>query len=258
MKPITTSSTPPNQFEKIDTQFKPNDFDRLVYDKGYEVVHENAIKCPCASTSNSSPLTTCQNCSGSGWVFFNSNKTRMVLQSMSLRTKYNDWSKENLGTITVTSRSIDPLGYMDRLTILSSEAIYTQILYPVLFKDQLFSFTVYDLIDIFEVFLFQASNLPLKRLHVGVDYFFEKGKNRVIFDKNLNIENLTVSLRYKHYVQYMIVELSKEFRQSFGLDNLGRDKVNQYPFNGIARRSHYVLDPQDIDGTGIIDNSYLK
>lgn len=258
MKPSITTTSRPNLIGQPEVTFRQNDFDALVFSKGYDVTHEKAILCPCRDKSNGSPLSNCQNCSGTGWFFINANSTRMVLQSLSLKTKYSQWSRENSGTITVTSRYLDQLGYMDRLLVKNSEAIYTQVLHPVLEDDKFFSFTVYDLINVIEVFAFEASNLPLIKLEPS-DYSFTKGKNQLYLDlKYSNIENFTVSIRYKHYVAYHIVELMKEFRHSNVVDEQGHDKVGYFPFNAIAKRAHYILDSQNIDNNLVLDNSYTN
>jgi hypothetical protein len=259
MKLIITSSTPSNQFERKDISLIPTEFDQLVYSKGEDVLYEKAILCPCRSKSNASPLASCLNCGGSGYLFVNANKTKMVIQSLTSKTKYTQWSKETLGTSVITSRSIDKISYFDRITLLNSEATYSQILYPQVYKDVLFSFTVYNILSIDVVFLFVGENIPLRRLGLGVDYFFTKGENKIIFSNDLSsIENLTTSIRYQHYSAYGILELLKEFRVSPGNDSLGRNIMNLFPFNAVGRKYHYIIDSLNSETSGVIDNSFIN
>lgn len=253
---ITTQTLIPNLINKPEVSFLEDEFDALVYEKGLEVIHKKSTSCPCRSKENGSPLSSCQNCCGTGWVLFNPNSTRMVLQSLNLSTKYKEWSKENIGTITISSRSADILGYMDCIIILDSDSVFSQTLFPSVYKGVLFAFTIYDIKSIEEIFLFQSADEPLIKLS---DTYYSFEANKLILDSSYaSIENLTVSIRYKHYIQYHIIDLVKEMRRSYGLNEKGYDKQISLPFNAIGRRSHYVLDQLNFEGTNIVDNSYLK
>jgi hypothetical protein len=253
---IITTSAIPNLINKTGVEFLEDEFDILVYQKGLEVIHEKASSCPCRSKENGSPLSNCQNCCGTGWVLFNPNSTKMVLQSLNLSTKYKEWSKENIGTITISSRSVNILGYMDRLTIIDSDSVFSQTLYPSVYKGVLFAFTIYDIKSIEEIFLFQSADEPLIKLS---DTYYSFEANKLILDSSYaSIENLTISIRYKHYIQYHIIDLVKEMRRSYGLNEKGYDKQLFLPFNAIGRRSHYVLDRANFEGTNVVDNSYLR
>lgn len=255
---IVTTSTPPNLISQPDVQMRDSDFDVLVYSKGYEVIHEKAISCPCYSKAGGSPLSDCQNCRGTGWVLFNPNNTKMVLQSMNLQTRYREWSKENLGTVIVTSRSVDQLAFMDRITVKDSDSIYSQILFPVTRNSEFFAFTIYDIKDIYEVFMFEASNKALKKISSS-DYSYER--NKFILDSSYaSISNLTVSIRYKHWTEYHVIDIVKETRRSYvsTVETKGKQQSTMFPFNAVARRSHYVLDALNQSGSGVIDNSYVR
>ena len=254
---IVTTSTSPNLIGQPDVQFRPDDFDALVYSKGYEVIHEKAASCPCKSKSNNTPLSSCQNCSGTGWVLFNPNITRMVLQGMNVNTRYMQWSQENIGTVAITSRSVDQLGFMDRITVKDSDSVFSQTLHPWSNNNELFAFTVYDIRDIYEVFLFQAVDQPLIKLGTN-SYSYER--NKLILDSSYaDIDDLSVSIRYRHWTEYHIVDILKENRRSYISDasTKGKQQSAMFPFNSIARRSHYVIDPLNQTGTGRIDNSYV-
>lgn len=253
---IVTTQTPPNLIGQPDVQFREDDFDAFVYSKGYEVIYENAVSCPCKSKSNNNPLSSCQNCNGSGWVLFNPIVTRMVLQGMNINTRYRQWSEEMVGTVAVTSRSVDKLEFMGRITVKDSDSIFSQVLHPWSNNSELFAFTIYDIKDIYEVFLFQEADQPLIKLNTS-NYSYER--NKLILDSSYSdIDELSVSIRYKHWTEYHVIDILKETRRSYISDasTKGKQQSAMFPFNAIARRSHYVLDPINQSGTGRIDNSY--
>jgi hypothetical protein len=255
---IVTQSAPPNLIGNPGVSFNKDAFDEALYNHGYEVIYESAIPCPCKSKENGSPLTTCKNCSGSGFVLFNPNQTRMLLQSINMNTKYKVWSKENLGTVTVSSRDINKLDYMGCLTVIDSDSLFSQVLYPYVYKNTLFAFTVYDIVSIEEVFLFQSADEPLIKLDSS-KYTYDG--NRFLLDLSYqNIENLTVSVRYHHRLQYHIIDLLHETRRNYtaGAESKGYDVNQVLPFTAIARLSHYVLDAANADKNNLIINDYSK
>jgi hypothetical protein len=253
---IVISQTPANTQGSPNPLFYEDAYDILVQQKGYDVIHESAIKCPCQSKDGGGALANCQNCGGTGWVFINAYLTRMVLQSINLSTKYKQWSAENFGTVTVTSRKVDVLTYMDRITVKDSESIHQQILRPQIdsFTGKLFAWMVYTPISIMDLFKFSSVSSKLIRLVESVDFVRED--NKIIMNDSYLGQDLSLSVRYKHYLQYHVLENTKETRNTRGVDTQGQDKVNIQPFTAIARRSHYVLDQEVFLGTKILNNSY--
>ena len=111
---ITTQS--PNLIGQPSVEFRKNDFDAAIWNKGYDVIVEQAIRCPHNYKDNQA-ITTCQNCLGLGWVFVNPKQTKAIITSINTETKEKQWSEEKLGTIQVTTRDVDRFGNMERITL---------------------------------------------------------------------------------------------------------------------------------------------
>jgi hypothetical protein len=120
--------TPPIGLDRPRANFINTEFDINIWEHGYNVIHELGLQCPCKS-KNTNQQSNCKNCGGSGWIFLNPTKTRMVLHSMNLNTKYQMWSQENAGTVSISCRSNETLGFMDRLTVLDGLAIFWEVLF---------------------------------------------------------------------------------------------------------------------------------
>ncbi|MGL5076270.1 MAG: hypothetical protein ACRDBG_10625, partial [Waterburya sp.] len=105
-----------HKFEPTDksVEFVRQDFDNLVWNKGYEVVWEKAIKCPC-KTNGGENLITCLNCGGTGWFFINRFKTTMHLTSMNSSSQQKDWSRVDEGKVMFTAISELEIAQMDRI-----------------------------------------------------------------------------------------------------------------------------------------------
>lgn len=237
--------------------FRKDWFDNVIYNQGYDIIIEKAHRCPCKSKGTDN-LSSCRNCSGTGWFFINKIQTKAILHSMNLNTQFKDWSETSLGNVNVSVRDIDKLAFMDRITLLRGESIHTQVIYPVKYKQVIFSFLDYKAINVEEVFLFDSDNTPLKLLSEGLDYTIAEDK--IVFDKKYwkLDETFTVSIRFSHHPQFHVIDLPRDVMWSTIKDASGKQIKAQMPVNGIARRSHYVLDKQNFNQNLLFDNSYTK
>ena len=249
-KKITIGS-PPSFIPGISPEFRKDDFDVAVHLKGYRVIHESAVQCPC-KTQGSAHLPSCKNCGGIGWVFINATEREMLITSIERKFKNAEWSRETIGTVQVTARLDSDLGYMDRLTIPTTESIFSQVLYPKMFDTVLVAFATYDILSVIEMFKFNSATTKLQKLEVS-DY--QIVGNRITFDSTLYSSNMTVTVRYKCPLQYHIIDLTHEQRRSNVMTDV-RSQI-KLPLSAIARRAHYVLDPKNFDGDMLFDNSYL-
>lgn len=72
----------------------------------------------------------------------------------------------------------------------------------------------------------------------------------------LLLENFSISVRYKHRLQYEIIDTPHTIRNNYKKDNQGREELQQLPIHGVGRLVHYVLNAPNFAGDNIIDNSY--
>ena len=94
---ITTPPANVDTTTRVD--FNKPSFEKLIYQKGLDVVWEQAIHCPCKDDEAANQgLSSCKNCGGTGWVFINPEETKMIIHSMNLNTRYKEWSMEKLGS----------------------------------------------------------------------------------------------------------------------------------------------------------------
>lgn len=249
-------SVPTNLTGTPTPTLKKDFFDSNIWGYGYDVLVEKAIECPCRQDGSS--LINCQNCRGTGWVFINPTQTKAIISSINQDTKYRAWSQELIGSVSITFRDIDQASFMDRVTILGESTIFSQVC-PVrsTVDSKMFIFTAYAIESIEDIFIFQGESLPLLRL--TSDMYFISPNNPFVIEfvtgAFLGSTNGTVSVRYKHKVQYNILDMPHVIRSTVDLNNLGQLKQQKLPVQYIARLSHYVLQP-NYDGSGIINNSY--
>lgn len=246
--------SPPNEAQHPRVDFVLDDFEAAIWQKGYEVIVEKALRCPCFSKGGGANIA-CLNCGGSGWFFINPFQTRALIHSINRSTQYKDWSELNLGTVSVTVRKLDEITYMDRITLLDVTSVYSEVLFPIYNENSLFSYFIYDKVKSIEnIFFYVADNLPLEPM-VPEDYVFDQGK--IVFAaKFKDYSNFTVTVRYKHNVQFNVLDLPREIMSSTRKNDFsGYEERSDFPIHAVARRSHFVLSRENFAGNLIFDNS---
>lgn len=235
----------------IRTDFWTPDFDVLVDNKGYDVVWEKAVPCPCGHRQNTNQ-SSCRNCLGTGWVFINPMQIKAIATSLNRDTKYKEWSQEMLGTASFTVRHEYHLNFMDRLTILNSSSMQSENLIVKRWGDRKFVIAVYPIDSIREIFRFVNGDSPLELIS---DNHYTIENNFIRFDNYLK-EGDSISVTYEHKVQYHIIDLNHDVRNTIMLDNQSREQDIYLPIAAVGRRVQYVLDAYNYSGDNIIDNSY--
>lgn len=233
-------------------------FDANVWAYGYDVVVEKAIECPCRQDGSNSNQVNCQNCGGMGWVFINPTRTKAIITSINQDTKYKAWSQELIGNISTTFRDIDQASFMDRITLENESTIYSEVrTIRTSGMGQKFVFLAYKIDTIEDVFLFNGESQPLIRIP-STSYSVNPNNEYILNIDTAAISGSTngsISVRYRHRVQYNILDIPHVVRSAPDLNNLGQLKKQKMPLQYIARLSHYVLRP-NFNNTNIIDNSY--
>jgi hypothetical protein len=149
------SGTPVGMKESMSrADFLPDSFALLVETKGYLLAWERASICPCRPvvTQTEQPDPNCPLCKGSGWHYFGGDlppnydeignmdevqkkiietNNAMTIRGVitSIQNEYSPWDKIGnwmAGSMMLTTRHENKIGYYDKLTILESEVVYVE------------------------------------------------------------------------------------------------------------------------------------
>tara|TARA_X000001382_G_scaffold75223_1_gene52671 strand:- start:513 stop:1334 length:822 start_codon:yes stop_codon:yes gene_type:complete len=248
-------ATPPSLVNQNRVDFDKPSFDAIIEQKGYEVVFEKRIECPCASEENSHPQSNCKNCGATGHVFVNPTNTRMIMHSQNINTKYREWSEEKLGTASITARDEFNLSFMDKITLQDGRAVYSERLYPKEISGETYAFTFYPMEIVEVAYQFVDSNTQLVVLKEGED--FTVSDNIMSFADNTFADKV-ISVRYIHKPSYFIIDLPRELMMT-PIKNINSKKEEDImmPIHGMVRRAHFVIDAENRSGSRLFDNSYL-
>lgn len=250
MTPKTITKTQINHVGTIRTDFITSDFDVFVEQKGYDVIWERAVPCPCSERQVHK--SSCLNCAGTGWVFINPIQIKAVITSINKSTKFKEWSVEMLGTFSLTVTSQYKLNFMDKITVINSSAPHSEVLKTIGIDSKVISKTIYPIDDILEIFLFEGPNNKLKLLQKGIDYTFTQNEITYL---TLDSEKY-VSVSYLHQLQYNVLDLNHDVRNTINLDSSSREKSIEMPISAVARRSHVIMGDYSLPGNDLFNNSY--
>ncbi|MFA5704660.1 MAG: hypothetical protein WC982_14245 [Advenella sp.] len=252
MEPKKITKIPENTTGYLRLDFDKGQFDALIENKGYPVVWERAIPCPCTKGDKNPPQSSCKNCEGTGWVFINPYEIKGIITSINKDTKYREWSVERIGTFAITVNSKHKLNFMDRITVLGSKSVHSERALVKKIQDKYFIRTIYPIVDILDIFKLESVYKKLKLLEFGVDYIFSG--NQVIFNTLESGDSISIS--YLHELQYHILDLNHDVRNTVVIDNYSREQNVELPISAIARRTHTVINSYEFIGDEIFNNSY--
>lgn len=250
--------SPKSPITAFTPEFFKNEFDSAVQAKGYTVILEKALRCPCHSEH---PLIDCENCFGTGFFYINPTKTNALITGINQNNQYKSWSEELLGTISVTVRDIDKpnLGYFDRIVLKNEYSYFSENLTIRRSNTDSFVFTTYKPMNVISIHVFISSIQKLKKI---TKYTINPDNPYCILINEEELEGIgssVVSVYYKHEPEYHVLDFSHEVRASWQKDKATGGLIPmQLPIQAIARRSHLIaVSRPNFDGTGIIENDNL-
>jgi hypothetical protein len=250
---ITTAA--PNIGYVANPQFDLNEFESAVWNKGYEVILENALRCPCHALD--APLPDCQNCFGSGYFYINPTKTKALTTSLNQTNRYSKWSEELLGTIEITVNDVNKsnLSYMDRVTIKKEYSYFSENLVIRNFNGNTFVFTTYKPVDIVSIHLFNSPTEKLIKIPSNEYNINPDNPYCIIFTGDIS-DKVIASVYYKHEPEYHVIDLPHMIRASWVTNkDTGAEERIRLPLQAIARLSHLLATARpNFDGSGIITN----
>jgi hypothetical protein len=244
---------PINTPDRVD--FNEFDFNTLVWQKGREVILEKSLECPCKGRG-SNQQSNCKNCGGTGYVFINPYKTRMVIQSMNRTMEYKPWTEANSGMINITALETEELSFMDRITMLDGESTFQEVLSIKSKGNKLFAYTAYPVKDMKYCGLFLGTDQPIQKLKLGPDFLIDE--DIFILDNKFTQTNppLSVTVRYIHAPTYLVLDMKRDSIESFEY-NFG-EKLLRLPVSAMAKRAHYNLKKENLLGDRLINNSFTE
>ncbi len=243
----------------LPSDFNKSQIDATLRDKGQNVLREQSLLCPCKASVSSSALSDCQNCGGSGYVFVNPTKTKMLVSGIMADNKFKDaalqgWGMVDTGTVKLTAYDSDKFSYMDRVTLLDATSEHEQLLYPSLSDDEteVFVYTQYNVLSVVALFAFVDSVTPLRKLAQDTDYSFV---DNILTLVDPTLAGAAITLRYRHRPVFHVIDVLRDSMTSTE-GQYGSQKELILPVHALARRAHLIKDVENLTGNRLLDNSW--
>lgn len=236
--------------ERADFQYE--EFDKIIYQKGRDVIHEQALQCPCKSKATNQQ-SNCKNCGGTGWIYINPTYTRFVLSGIDAVTKYIGWSEELRGVVNISTPSRFNLSFMDRITDVNAESIHSEVVFCKQSQGSTIALSTYPIKTILYIGLFVSTSEPLRQLES--DQYTIQGNVITLSSSILPpiVKDISITIRYKHAPVFHVLELKRDAMQSFRMTLNGVEENQQLPLSGYGRRAHYVAGAMTAEQ--LLDNS---
>lgn len=236
---------PPPEFSNSpQVEFNRNEFESAVWSKGYEVIREKAISCPCGTLGH--PDTSCRYCNGVGLLFIDPVLDRVLMTSINSESKYKEWSMDKSGTVSMTLRdNTVPISFYDRITI---KDCYSYLSENRSLNNDDFVWLTFKPKRILSVHILDSLGVPTE---VGSDKYSIDLENPyiLVIDPEINPSNGLISVYYEHEVQYYVIDIPHDMRSSNVTDANGNLNKIDLPLNVICRRGNQFIGERQIYGS---------
>lgn len=231
----------PNTTGYPSPEFDKGAFDAAITQKGYKIYQERAIACPCGIDAGH-PNPSCPHCGGTGYYYIDPTEVICLITGVNMNTKYKEWTMDNAGTIAVSTYDEGlNFAFFDKLTFKEKFGLFTENRVVRTFNNEPFIWITFKPYKIYQITMIQGFDIVTvdpTLYSVGYD-----GNEYVVFfspDAGVT-EKTIVSVYYKHYVQYNVIDLPHEIRASNKTDENGNLEKIDLPVQAIARRANYVV-----------------
>lgn len=247
----------PDDLGPQQVNFNRNEFDAAITDKGYKVEIERALKCPCSVRGSGQALVNCGNCNGSGWFFIDKRSTMIFSTSLNNRNKHEVWADVNAGTVSMSLRPQDKVGFMDKVVYTELEMLHTEVLHLQLNStgDKIFAFTSYKPVRVHHMYRFVDSDQGLDFVDAA-EYTIRT--NLIEFDFAIYgaMQDVAMTINYSTHPTYHVLDINRDLiKQKSVSEDLKEIQRTNFPIHCIGRLAHFIPEMADLNGESVYDNT---
>ena len=229
-----------NSFKRVD--FNKNEFDSKIQQKGYDVYWEQMTLCPCRKESSAQPDIDCSNCNGSGYFYLTGKTIRALVSGIGLNKGFINWTENLTGTANMTTVAENRIGWMDRITVLSGESMFSEIIKKETLEvnDETTNWVItkYNVNSLTTVLGFIRANTDLENL-VSKSIIDSGNKKKIILPSTTS--SSSVSLLYQYNPVYFVIDVTNDYRNSFVKNIDGGEKLINLPLHCIIKKAHLTI-----------------
>ena len=114
--------------ERQRVDFKTEEFENIIIQKGYDLIWEKSVKCPCTPEEKAAqPDYNCPLCKGKGWYWYDPVDIKGAMTNFNENLRYNQTGEIAMGTAYLTTLPENKLGFWDRVTNLDSRVRHSEV-----------------------------------------------------------------------------------------------------------------------------------
>lgn len=190
-------------FSRVD--FYPDEYDKIIHQKGVRVIWEKSILCSCISENTGQPDYTCPFCLGKGFQYFDPLDIRVAVTSINRNDSQQTVGYTDVGTAMVTSKSTDNVNFRDRLTFIDFTTNYSQV---ITVENQRAKLKY----DVNEVTMVLNGDIEYK---LDEHYTLNESQTEILFSDNVIEDDERVSVLMEVRPAYIVVDMPHELRGTF-------------------------------------------
>lgn len=187
-------------------------FDDLIRQKGFWVIWQQGLFCPCVGEENGQANYNCPLCKGKGYIYINATKTKLLVTSISGRKEQDRIGLNEQGTSYATPLSTDNVGFRDRFTFIDFKMKYSEVFTK---SDSNIDELTYGALN---VILLRDTNTIYKR---GIDFNIEENKPMIKWINPSVIPGTRLSILYVVHPVYIAINPIHELRGTYNMKNAG-------------------------------------
>jgi len=230
-----------SKFPRVD--FKPEDFAKLIQDKGYKVTWWRGMTCPCLDQRSKQPDPACPLCDHTvGFYYYEEKTVRAVCSSLTSKDAMEYFSQHLMGSAYITFRMDEVMpGWYDKIIMNNSLALFSEqiikkatdtthrLYYPPAISDES------------DHGMLKVINKDGTEYEEGVDYKIDG--NLFTWLTGTTAEKY-FALLYEYHPEYIVIDLPHEIRNTYLKKKLKAEKFQKMPTQVIARKKH-LLGPEN-------------
>jgi hypothetical protein len=231
-------STTLKDFQRAD--FIPEDFFRLINQKGYNALWARWIPCPCVDVETWKPKVKCPLCKGRGDRFFDEITARVLLTSIGAQKEFRDFSEFFIGTASLTVYEEDRyIGYRDRFTLTDSWVSFSEYRQRNMDYSSTKEYLQYNPKRVDLICLVDSSGAAYTDLTEGTDFSVDTDGAIVWLSDKAPKNEEFFSVNYLHEQMFQVIDLLNDVRDTQVLaQNI--EEYRRLPQRAMVKRSHLL------------------
>jgi len=113
---------------QVRADLKPELFDSAILQKGYTVIWEQGMFCPCIDMRSGQPDYACPECGGKGYAYFGAKETKALVTSISGNKDQDHIGLNEQGSAYLTPLSTDMVGFRDKFTFVDFDIKFSEVI----------------------------------------------------------------------------------------------------------------------------------